>query len=87
METRWDILLELSREPFELEQICQWLKCAPLWEEQSFNSVFHCKSAGSPTIRTTTIRSTTIRSRQFVPPTIRTTTIRTTTIRTTTFRT
>ena len=47
METRWNILLELSREPFEIEQICQWLKCAPRWEEESINSVFHCKSPGS----------------------------------------
>ena len=29
METTWDLVLELSREPFEIEQICQWLKCAP----------------------------------------------------------
>ena len=47
METRWNFVLELSREPFEIEQICQWLKCAPRWEEQSINSVFHCKSPGS----------------------------------------
>ena len=50
METPWDILLELSREPFEIEQICQWLKCAPRWEEQSINSVFLCKSRGSQVI-------------------------------------
>ena len=47
METPWDLVLELSREPFEIEQICQWLKCAPRWEEQSFNREFHCKSLGS----------------------------------------
>ena len=47
METRRNIVLELSREPFEIEQICQWLKCAPRWEEESINSVFHCKSPGS----------------------------------------
>ena len=47
METRWTFVLELSREPFEIEQICQWLKCAPRWEEQSINSVFHSKSPGS----------------------------------------
>ena len=29
METRFDFVLELSREPFEIEQISQWLKCAP----------------------------------------------------------
>ena len=44
METPWDLVLELSREPFEIEQICQWLKCAPRWEEQSINRVYHSKS-------------------------------------------
>ena len=44
METRWDLVLELSREPFEIEQICEWIKCAPRWEEQSINRVYHCKS-------------------------------------------
>ena len=44
METRWDIVLELSREPFKIEQICQWLKCAPRWVEQSINRVYHSKS-------------------------------------------
>ena len=47
IETCWDLVLELSREPFEIEHIIQWLKCAPRWEEQSINSVFHCKSPGS----------------------------------------
>ena len=46
METPWDLVLELSREPFEIEQICQWLKCAPRWEEQSIHGVYHCKSPG-----------------------------------------
>ena len=50
METRWNLVLELSREPFEIEQICQWLQCAPRWEEHSINSVFHCKSPGSQVI-------------------------------------
>ena len=50
METRWKLVLELSREPFEIEQICQWLKCAPRWEEQSINSVFLCKSPESQVI-------------------------------------
>ena len=50
METRWDLVLELSREPFEIEQICEWIKCAPRWEEQSINRVFHCKSPGSQVI-------------------------------------
>ena len=44
METPWDLVLELSREPFEIEQRSQWLKCAPQWEEQSINRVYHCKS-------------------------------------------
>ena len=50
METRWDLMLELSREPLEIEQICQWLKCAQRWEEQSINSVFHCYLPGSQVI-------------------------------------
>ena len=50
METPWNLILELSREPFEIEQICQWLKCATQWEEQSINRVFHCKSPGSQVI-------------------------------------
>ena len=45
-ETPWDLVLELSREPFEIEQSSQWLKCAPQWEEQSINRVYHCKSPG-----------------------------------------
>ena len=47
METPWDLVLELSREPIEIEQICQWLKCAPRWEEQSINRVFHSNSPES----------------------------------------
>ena len=50
METPWDLVLELSREPFEIKQICQWLKCAPRWEEQSINRVYHGKSPGSQVI-------------------------------------
>ena len=46
METPWDLVLDLSREPFEIEQICQWLKCPPRWEEQSTNGVYHCISPG-----------------------------------------
>ena len=46
METPWDLVLALSREPFEIEQICEWLKCAPRWDGQSINRVFHCKSPG-----------------------------------------
>ena len=50
METRWDLVFELSREPFEIEQKCEWIKCAPRWEEQSINRVFHCNSPGSQVI-------------------------------------
>ena len=50
METPWDLVLELSREPFEIGQICQWLKCAPRRDEQSIHRVFHCKSPGSQVI-------------------------------------
>ena len=50
LETCWNLVLELSREPFEIEQICQWLQCAPRWAEQSINRVFHCKSPGSQVI-------------------------------------
>ena len=46
METPWDLYFELSREPFEIEQICEWLKCAPRWDEQSINRVYHCKYPG-----------------------------------------
>ena len=50
METPWDLLLELSREPFEIEQICEWLKYAPRWDGQSINRVFHCNSPLSQVI-------------------------------------
>ena len=50
METRGELVLELSREPFEIEQICQWLKCATRRDEQSINRVFHCNSPGSQVI-------------------------------------
>ena len=50
METPWDLYFELSREPFEIEQICEWLKCAPRWDEQSINRVYHCKYPGSQVI-------------------------------------
>ena len=50
METHWDLVLELSREPFEIEQICQWLECAPRRDEQSINRVYHCKSPESQVI-------------------------------------
>ena len=41
METRSDLVLELSREPLEIDQICQLQKCSPHWEEQSIYRVFH----------------------------------------------
>ena len=50
METRWELVLELSREPIEIEQICQWLKCANRRDEQTINRVFHCNSPGSQVI-------------------------------------
>ena len=50
IESRWNFVLELSREPFEIEQICEWLKCAPRWDGQSINRVFHCNSPGSQVI-------------------------------------
>ena len=41
METCCDLVLELFREPLEIDQICQLQKCSPNWEEQSINRVFH----------------------------------------------
>ena len=29
METRWDLVLELFREPLEIDLICQLRKCSP----------------------------------------------------------
>ena len=29
METRWELVLELNREPFKIDQICQLQKCVP----------------------------------------------------------
>ena len=48
--SRWNIAPQLSQEPFELEQICQCLKCVPRWEEQSINWLFHCSTPGSQDI-------------------------------------
>ena len=45
-----DLVPQLSQEPFELEQIYQWLKCASRREEQSINRVFHCSTPGSQDI-------------------------------------
>ena len=47
METRWDLVLELSWEPLEIDQICQLQRCSPRWEEQSINRVFHSGIHGS----------------------------------------
>ena len=43
MENRRDLVLELSREPFKIDQICQLQRCAPRWEEQSIHTVFHSR--------------------------------------------
>ena len=50
METRKDLVLELSREPLEIDQIYQWQKCSPHWEEQSIKRVFHSSLPGSRVI-------------------------------------
>ena len=50
METRWDIVLELSREPLEIDLICQLQICSPNWEEQSINRMFHSSMPGSRVI-------------------------------------
>ena len=50
METRWDLVLELFREPLEIDQICQLQRCSPRWEEQSINRVFHSSMPGSRVI-------------------------------------
>ena len=41
METRKDLVLELFREPLEIDQIIQLQKSSPHWVEQSINRVFH----------------------------------------------
>ena len=46
----WTYVPQLSQEPFELEQIYQWLKCASRRDEQSINRVFHCSTPGSQDI-------------------------------------
>ena len=50
METRSDLVLELFREPLEIDQICQLQRCSPHWEEQSINRVFHSSLPGSRVI-------------------------------------
>ena len=50
MEIRRDLVLELFREPLEIDQIIQLHKCSPHWEEQSINRVFHFSMPGSRVI-------------------------------------
>ena len=50
METRCDLVLELFREPLEIDQICQLQRLSPQWEEQSINRVFHSSLPGSRVI-------------------------------------
>ena len=50
MENRRDLVLELFREPLEIDQICQLQKCSPYWEEQSIKRVFHSSLPGSRVI-------------------------------------
>ena len=49
-ETRRDLVLELFREPLEIDQICEKQKCSPHWVEQSINRVFHSNIPGSRVI-------------------------------------
>ena len=48
--TFWDLVTQLSRELVEVDQICQLLECAPRWEEQSINRLFHSSMPGSRVI-------------------------------------
>ena len=50
METRLDLVIELSREPQKIDQLCQFQKCAPPREEQSINTVFHSRMPRSRVI-------------------------------------
>ena len=50
METRLDLVNELSREPQKIDQLCQLQKCAPPREEQSINTVFHSRMPRSRVI-------------------------------------
>ena len=45
-----DLVAQLSRELVEIDQICRLLECAPRWEEQSINRVFHSSMPGSRVI-------------------------------------
>ena len=48
--TLWELVTQLSRELFELDQICQLLECAPRLEEKSINREFDSKLPGSRVI-------------------------------------
>ena len=48
--TFWDLVTRLSRELAEVDQICQLQECAPRWEEQSINRLFHSSIPGSRVI-------------------------------------
>ena len=48
--TIWNLVTQLSRELVEVNQICQLLECAPIWEQQSINREFDSKMPGSRVI-------------------------------------
>ena len=48
--TLLDLVAELSRELDKVDQICQLIECAPRWEKQSINRLFHSSIAGSRVI-------------------------------------
>ena len=50
INTFWDLVTRLSRELVEVDQICQLQECAPRWEEQSVNRLFHSSMPGSRVI-------------------------------------
>ena len=50
INTFWDLVTRLSRELVEVDQICQLQECAPRWEEQSINRLFHSSMPGSRVI-------------------------------------
>ena len=50
INTILDLVAQLSRELVEIDQICQFLECAPRWEEQSINRLFHSSMPGSRVI-------------------------------------
>ena len=50
INTILDLVAQLSRELVEVDQICQLLECAPRWEEQSINRLFHSSMPGSRVI-------------------------------------